>query len=74
MSIGEYLTLYAIIGVAIIAILGYLFGAALGGAVVFFVAAALGIILIYAILSRAWRFLLHGSASAGSDGGNGGEI
>jgi len=65
MGLGEYLTLWVIIGVVIIAILGLFFGAALGGAVVFAIGGALAVLIIYGILSRVWRLFLHGNMSAG---------
>lgn len=75
LGLGEYLTLYAIIAVAVIAALGYVLGTGLGGALVFFIGVALAVLLIYAIASRLYRFLLHGSISAGSDSGrDGGDI
>lgn len=65
MGLGEYLTMWVVLAVLAIAALGWLFGAALGGVVVFAVLGALAVLIGYAILSRAYRFLLHGSISAG---------
>jgi hypothetical protein len=67
MGLGEYLTLWVVLGVLAIAVLGWLFGAALGGVIVFAVLGALAVLIIYAILSRGYRWLLHGSISAGGE-------
>lgn len=64
-GIGEYLTLWLIIGVIALAVLGWFFGAALGGAVLFAIAGAFAVLIIYGILSRIWRLFLHGNVSAG---------
>lgn len=69
MGVGEYLTLWVILGVIALAALGWLFGAAFGGVLVFVIIGVLIAILAYAVLSRMWRFLLHGSISAGGSGG-----
>jgi hypothetical protein len=67
MGLGEYLTLWVIIGVIILAILGLFFGAALGGAAVFAIGGALAVLIIYGILSRVWRLFLHGNMGAGGN-------
>lgn len=69
LGLGEYITLYVLAGVFIIAILGWVFGVALGGALLFAIVAAVGILLAYAAMSRMYRFLLHGSIRAGGEGG-----
>lgn len=69
MGLGEYLTLWTILGALAVAVLAWGLGVALGGAILFFVAVAVGILLLYALLSRGYRFLLHGSISAGDGGG-----
>jgi len=75
LGLGEYLTLYAIAAVFLIAVVGVILGTSLGGAIVFFLGIALIIIVGYAILARLYRFLLHGSIRSGGDGGGkGGDI
>lgn len=68
-GLGEYLTLWTIIIIAIIGILGWIAGATGGAAVVFIVAGAAGAFIVYAILSRAYRYLLHGSLTSGGERG-----
>lgn len=68
LALGEYLTLWVILGVIAIGALGYFMGTALGGAVLFVVVGIAVVLVIYAILARLFRFLLHGSISA--DGGD----
>lgn len=66
-GVGEYVTLWVIVAVIAVALLGWALGAAVGGAVVFAILGVLGVIIGYAILSRLYRLLLHGSMSAGGD-------
>jgi membrane protein YdbS with pleckstrin-like domain len=73
LGLGEYLTLWVLIGVIAMGVLGWLFGVALGGALVFVVGGILAVLITYAILARAYRFLLHGSISSGEGGGGGGD-
>ena len=66
-GLGEYLTLWVIAAVVAVALLGWALGAALGGAVVFAILGVAGVLIGYAILSRLYRLLLHGSISAGGE-------
>lgn len=67
MGLGEYLTLWVVIGVIALAAIGWVFGAALGGVLLFVILGALAALIAYAILSRLYRFMLHGSIRAGGD-------
>jgi len=67
LGLGEYLTVWVLIGVIALGILGWIFGVALGGAILFIIAAILAVLIIYAVLTRGYRFLLHGSITAGGD-------
>lgn len=71
LGLGEYVTLWVLIAFIAMGVLGWMFGVALGGAVLFVVAGILGVLLLYGILARAYRFLLHGSIRSGGDGGGG---
>lgn len=71
LGLGEYLTLWAIIGVVLIGVLGWAMGTGAGGAVVFIILGIIAVMAVYAILARVYRFLLHGSISAKSDSGGG---
>lgn len=68
LGLGEYLTLWTIIAIGAVALLGFIIGGvAFGGTVLFFIAAAVAVLVIYLIISRVWRWALHGSISAGGD-------
>lgn len=71
---GQYLMVYAIIGVVVLAIAGWAVGIGLGGAILFAIAGGLFVIAMYFILRRVWNFFLHGSFSAGSSNSGGGDI
>lgn len=68
LGLGEYITVYVLGAVIGLGLLGWIFGVALGGAVLFIILAIIAVLISYAILSRGYRFLLHGSISAGSGG------
>lgn len=70
LGLGEYLTVWTLIAILGLGILGWLFGVAAGGVVLFIIAAALAVLITYAILSRGYRFLLHGDIRAGGDSGD----
>lgn len=72
LGLGEYLTLWVVIAVVVLGFLGLYMGVALGGAAVFVVGAVLAVMVLYAILSRGYRLLLHGSITGG-DGDSGGD-
>lgn len=73
LGLGEYLTLWLIIAVAVIAVLGVVFGSPIGGAILFFIGLAAAILVAYVILARVYTFLLHGELMGSkSDGGGGG--
>lgn len=74
LGLGEYLTLYAILGVAIFAVLGWALGAAGGAAFVFFLGVSAVIFVAFIIISRGYRFLLHGSLGGEGGDSGGGEI
>lgn len=69
---GQYLMIYGIIAVGIIAVVGYAVGIGLGGAILFFIGASLFVIIMYFVLRRLWNMFLHGSIRAGTDGDSGG--
>lgn len=64
LGLGEYLTVWVLIAVVAIAVLGWLFGVAFGGAVVFAALGIAAVLLTYAVISRGYRFLLHGDIRA----------
>lgn len=73
LGLGEYLTVWLIIGVMVLGFLGLVFGVAGGGVAVFVVFGILAVLITYAVVSRAFRFLLHGDIRGGDRGGGGGD-
>jgi hypothetical protein len=71
LGLGEYLTVWVIVGIIAVGLLGLLFGVAGGGVAVFIIAGVLTALIIYAVLSRAYRALLHGNIRGGGDSGGG---
>lgn len=74
LGLGEYLALYAIIGVVAFGILGGVMGTGLAGVLVFIIGGSFIVILGYAVLARFWNFLLHGSFSRGGDSRGDGRV
>lgn len=72
LGLGEYLTVWLIIAVVALGFLGLLFGVAGGGVAVFVVFGIFAVLITYAVISRAYRFLLHGDIRGGDGGGGGG--
>lgn len=69
MGIGEYLAMWAIVLVVFIGAVGFFFGTGLGGVVVFVIVGGITVLLLYALMSRLYRFLLYGSIRADGDSG-----
>lgn len=65
MGLGEYLTLWVLILIIATGVLGLIMGAAAIGVVLFIVGGILLVLITYAILSRGWRYLLHGNPRGG---------
>lgn len=64
LGLGEYLTVYVLGAVILIALLGWFFGVAAGGVFLFGIVGIITVLVIYAVLSRAYAFLLHGDIRA----------
>lgn len=74
LGLGEYIVFWAIIAVALFALIGAGLGAGLGAAAFFFVAVALAILILWVIIARVYDFLLNGQLIAReSSGGSGGD-
>lgn len=71
LGLGEYLTVWVLIGVLAVGVLGWMFGVALGGVAVFILFGLLAVLITYGVLSRGYRFLLHGNIRGGERGGGG---